>query len=135
MWYQGSNAEKTITGIGHAVSTDGGITWTRDPDPVLIASQPGTWDAERIFYPTVTQNAKGELYIWYHARRVNMDTIPFKIGIAFWDVNFFPTATPTFVPGFTPTPTPTDPVIPADAETCRQGTNACVFLPAVSNNP
>lgn len=131
MWYQGSNADLSITGIGHAVSTDGGITWIRDQDPVLIGAAVGEWDAERVFYPTVTKNAKGELFLWYHARRRNMDTIPFKLGVAFWDVNFFPTATPTPRPGEAFTPTPTDPSIPVDRETCEQGTNVCVFLPSV----
>ncbi|MBE2236364.1 MAG: hypothetical protein IAE81_01150 [Caldilineaceae bacterium] len=131
MWYQGSNADKSITGIGHATSTDG-ITWTKDPaNPLLLGSPLGEWDAERVFYPTVAENAKGELYMWYHARRRNMDTIPFKLGVAFWDINFFPTPTPTFAPNITPTPTPTDPVLPADPETCKQGSNACLYLPAV----
>lgn len=137
MWYQGSNADKSITGIGHATSTDGGITWVKDPaNPLLVGAPLGEWDAERVFYPTVTQNAEGQLFMWYHARRRNMDTIPFKLGVAFWDINFVPTATPTLAPGAaTPTPTPTDPSLPPDSETCRQGSNVCVYAPVVQQPP
>lgn len=137
MWYQGSNADKSITGIGHATSTDGGLTWVKDPaNPLLVGASIGGWDAERVFYPTVAKDtAKNQLYMWYHARRRNMDTIPFKLGVAFWDINFFPTATPTFVPGTMPTATPTDPSLPPDAETCKQGSNACVYMPVVQRPP
>jgi sucrose-6-phosphate hydrolase SacC (GH32 family) len=132
MWYQGSNADKSITGIGHATSTDGGITWVKDPaNPLLVGAALGDWDAERVFYPTVVQDAQGRLFMWYHARRRNMDTIPFKLGVAFWDVNFNPTATPILPPGMTPSPTPTDPSLPADVETCKQGSNACLYMPVV----
>lgn len=135
MWYQGSNGDKTYTGIGHATSQDG-ITWQKDAaNPLLIGENTGIWDAERVFYPTVAEDADGNRYLWYHARRVNMDTIPFKLGLAFYDFTKQPTPTPTPLPGITPTPTPTDPVIPADSDTCRQGTNHCLFMSSIRRGP
>ena len=66
MWYQGSNADKSITGIGHATSTDG-ITWLKDAaNPLVLGSPLGEWDAERVFYPTVAENAQGELLSLIH---------------------------------------------------------------------
>lgn len=131
MWYQGSDGNKSYTGIGHATSTNG-VDWQKDgANPLMVGESLGVWDAERVFYPTVAEDADGNRYLWYHARRENMDTLPFKLGLAFYDFTKQPTPTPTPLPGITPTATPTDPVIPADGDTCRQGSNSCLFLPSV----
>src|SRR5690606_36528071 len=131
MWYQGSDGNKSYTGIGHATSTNG-VDWQKDgANPLMVGESLGVWDAERVFYPTVAEDALGRRYLWYHARRETMDTLPFKLGLAFYDFTKQPTPTPTPLPGITPTATPTDPVIPADGDTCRQGSNSCLFLPSV----
>ena len=112
MYYQGSNIDQTVTGIGRAWSDDGGKTWTKDPDnPLLQGSGAGAWDFNRLFYPSATVNSKGELYLWFHARSRNSDLTPFKLGMAFGadTTPIPPTATPTLAPGVTPSPTPADP--------------------------
>ncbi len=48
--------------IGHATSTDAGITWARDPDPVLEASEP--WEGYQVYWPTVV-NHGGSYHMWY----------------------------------------------------------------------
>ncbi|GIK72167.1 MAG: hypothetical protein BroJett021_11550 [Chloroflexota bacterium] len=112
MYYQGSNIDQTLTGIGRAWSTDGGKTWTKDPNnPLLRGSGAGAWDFNRLYYPSATVNNRGELYLWFHARSRNSDLTPFKLGLAFGEnaTPIPPTATPTLAPGVTPSPTPSDP--------------------------
>jgi len=112
MYYQGSNLDQTLTGIGRAWSTDGGKSWVKDPNnPLLVGSPAGAWDYNRIFYPSATLNNRGELYLWFHARSRNSDLTPFKIGLAFGEnaTPIAPTATPTLAPNATPSPTPADP--------------------------
>jgi predicted GH43/DUF377 family glycosyl hydrolase len=112
MFYQGSNLDQTRTGIGRAWSTDGGKTWTKDPNNPLITGSPaGSWDFNRVFYPSAVLNPDGSIYLWYHARSRNSDLTPFKLGLVFGDNApiIYPTPTPTLPPGVTPTPTPSDP--------------------------
>lgn len=113
MYYQGSNRDLTRSGIGRAVSTDGGKTWVKDgANPLLEGSATaGAWDLNRLFYPSVVQNGAGDLYMWFHARSRNSDLTPFKLGVAFGEnvPIIMPTPTPTLLPGVTPTPTPGDP--------------------------
>ena len=64
MWYtafQGGFSGGTWR-IGHASSTDGGITWTKGPTPVLEASQP--WEGNKIYFPTVVRYGD-RFAMWY----------------------------------------------------------------------
>lgn len=112
MFYQGSNLDQTRTSIGRTWSTDGGKTWTKHPDNPLITGSPaGSWDFNRVFYPSAVLNPDGSIYLWYHARSRNSDLTPFKLGLVFGDNApiIYPTPTPTLPLGVTPTPTPPDP--------------------------
>jgi len=52
--------------IGHASSTNGGLTWVQEPDaPVLEASEP--WEGDVVYWPTVVRHG-GSYHMWYTAR-------------------------------------------------------------------
>lgn len=62
MWYTAGPDTGTIQ-IGHATSTDGGITWTRSSsDPVVPAD--GSQDAVWAYFPEVHYE-NGTFYMWY----------------------------------------------------------------------
>jgi len=64
MWYfafQGGYLGGTWR-IGHARSTDGGYSWTKDPDPVLEASEP--WEGNKVYSPTVVRYGD-RFAMWY----------------------------------------------------------------------
>jgi hypothetical protein len=49
--------------IGHARSTDGGLSWVQEPDaPVLEASEP--WEGSTLYWPTVVLDG-GCYHMWY----------------------------------------------------------------------
>ncbi len=61
MWYSVGGGK---TNIGFAASLDG-IDWTRSLDnPVLTIGDPGSWDEQHIFAPTVVKNS-GLYHMWY----------------------------------------------------------------------
>jgi len=68
MWY-GATGNKTNWRIGYATSTDG-VTWTKDPEPVLTADSP--WENVRgragVGNPAVLLE-NGIYHMWYHADR------------------------------------------------------------------
>jgi predicted GH43/DUF377 family glycosyl hydrolase len=64
MWYtafQGSYSVGTWR-IGHAHSTDGGLTWTKETSWVLEGSEP--WEGNKVFFPTVVRSGD-RLAMWY----------------------------------------------------------------------
>jgi hypothetical protein len=65
MWYvafQGGYLDGTWR-IGHARSTDGGITWNKEPDtPVLEAKEP--WEGNKAYQPTVVRYGD-RFAMWY----------------------------------------------------------------------
>ena len=67
MWYTG----KDVTGkssrsmIGHTTSIDG-ITWERNPNPVLVATYP--WENDSVMCPFVLYEESKRIYrMWYSA--------------------------------------------------------------------
>ncbi len=63
MWYSGDDG--THNRIGHATSPDG-ITWAKDTlNPVLDVGPAGSWDDERVMFPTVVFNGS-MFHIWYY---------------------------------------------------------------------
>ncbi len=68
MWYHGHDGSSLR--IGYAWSTDGGITWTKHPNPVLGVGPPGSWDDRNVGHPTVFFD--GLTYqMWFHGNRDN----------------------------------------------------------------
>jgi predicted GH43/DUF377 family glycosyl hydrolase len=67
MWYTAVKNEVLPWGtwrIGHASSTDGGIGWSKHPDPVLVGSEP--WEGNHVYVPKVVPNNQG-FAMWYTA--------------------------------------------------------------------
>ena len=63
MWYYAYN-DNWESAIGHATSPDG-ITWTKDSaNPVLTTGPSGSWDSQRILFPSVIKNSTG-YEMWY----------------------------------------------------------------------
>ncbi|MFA5868063.1 MAG: DUF2341 domain-containing protein [Actinomycetota bacterium] len=61
MWYSGHDGANWR--IGYAESTDG-VTWTKNPNPVLDLGGFGSWDDNAVYYPTVVKD--GATYkMWY----------------------------------------------------------------------
>jgi hypothetical protein len=50
--------------IGHARSTDGGLSWDKDPIPVLEGTEP--WEGNNVYYPTVVRYGD-RFAMWYTA--------------------------------------------------------------------
>lgn len=76
MWYQGGKTvgDSTRTAFGHATSTDG-VRWTKDPaNPVKAPGAAGTWDADRIYFPTVWRDC-GALRMWFHGNATPNGTL------------------------------------------------------------
>ena len=66
MWYSGDNGKGFNTvgfSIGYATSTDG-ISWTKNPNPVLMPGAAGSWDSEQVSAGFVLKNASAYL-LWY----------------------------------------------------------------------
>ncbi len=63
MWYTGGSGDTWAGawGIGHSTSADG-LVWTRDPNPVLVASEP--WEESKVYFPEVVLYG-GSLHMWY----------------------------------------------------------------------
>ncbi|KPL11191.1 MAG: hypothetical protein AMS26_20540, partial [Bacteroides sp. SM23_62] len=67
MWYAGSNTTGEGGGIGHAFSTDDGLTWTGNPEnPVLNTGPEGSWDENHIYFPLVIYDETNSIFhMWY----------------------------------------------------------------------
>lgn len=61
MWYDGSNRFNRY--IGYASSSDG-ITWNKEPDPVLLIGASGTWEDKSLYYPAVLFD-QNKYKMWY----------------------------------------------------------------------
>jgi N-acetylneuraminic acid mutarotase len=66
MWYGGFSAAGE-SGIGHAFSTDDGLTWTRNPEnPVLNTGPEGSWDEDHVYFPLVIYDETNSIFhLWY----------------------------------------------------------------------
>jgi|GEM_PF-1514651 len=69
MWFTAIDPQGGTWGtwsIGHARSTDGGLTWVKDPDdaPVLDRGEPGAWDSTAVYNPEVVPYGHG-FAMWY----------------------------------------------------------------------
>ena len=67
MWYTGKDVtgKSSVSMIGHATSVDG-ITWERDPLPVLLATYP--WENDNVMCPFVLYEESNRIYrMWYSA--------------------------------------------------------------------
>ncbi|MFQ5631974.1 MAG: hypothetical protein ACE5I1_24655, partial [bacterium] len=63
MYYMGST-NGFDDKIGLATSTDG-ITWQKYAgNPIIMPSEPGSWDTERVYHPTAFYDGQ-TFYIWY----------------------------------------------------------------------
>ncbi|MCU0304831.1 MAG: hypothetical protein MUC56_12330 [Thermoanaerobaculales bacterium] len=78
MWYTGGSGDTWAGawGIGHATSADG-LGWTRDPSPVLVASEP--WEEDKVYYPEVVVYG-GSLHMWYGG--LDMSPVTSSVGYA-----------------------------------------------------
>ena len=63
MWYSGT-ARWPYFHIGHATSTDGGITWTKDGSNPIITRTAVSWDENEQYAPSVIQNG-GNFEMFY----------------------------------------------------------------------
>lgn len=82
-------AQMNATNAIHAgTSTDGGISWTWDDDPIL-APVSGTWTATGIYrpYPVLHENGT-HMRIWYSGRS---DMLGWRIGYAEVPLSLWPT--------------------------------------------
>lgn len=62
LWYHGSDG--SVFSIGYATSTNG-IDWVKyAANPVLGPADPGNWDGDLVFFPTVVTDS-GHLSMWY----------------------------------------------------------------------
>ena len=67
MWYTGKDVteESSVSMIGHATSNDG-ITWIRNPLPVLAATY--SWEHDSVMCPFVLYDERKRIYrMWYSA--------------------------------------------------------------------
>ena len=55
MWYSGT-ANWPYFAIGHATSSDGGVTWTKDASNPVLTPTSGSWDAIETYAPSVVMN-------------------------------------------------------------------------------
>jgi len=76
MWYAGFDGVAWRTGL--AVSKDG-ITWSKEPDPVLDIGQEGEFDGKTLLKPTVIKD--GDIYRMAYAA-VGDDTWTMRLGLA-----------------------------------------------------
>ena len=78
MWYMALKESWYPIRICYATSTDGGLTWTKHPDPVLV---PGTaqWESFGVAVPLVLKEAEG--YVMYYSGLSSSGIIT-KIGRA-----------------------------------------------------
>jgi len=63
MWYTGASSGSFPFYIGYGTSVNGGITWTKYPNPV-VSPTPGTWDASASLKPSVIL-IQSEYKMWY----------------------------------------------------------------------
>jgi len=63
MWYSGRKSSFGVISIGYAWSTDGGLSWTKHPSPVVTPAQ--TWETQAVWQPYVILD--GSLFrMWYN---------------------------------------------------------------------
>jgi len=64
--------------VGHARSSDGGLTWEQEPDaPILEATEP--WEGSALLWPTVVLHG-GSYHMWYAG--LVMDPASVELGYA-----------------------------------------------------
>lgn len=63
MYYGGEDQTTHLRQIGLATSTDG-LTWTRNPNPVLTPGAPGSFDSLEVQYPSVVYDGS-TYHMWY----------------------------------------------------------------------
>jgi predicted GH43/DUF377 family glycosyl hydrolase len=72
MWYTGYDGGSGGAKTGYAYSTDGGINWTRNTNPVLEGGAPGSWDAVTTFQPSVLKDDT-TYHMWYCGHDGSLD--------------------------------------------------------------
>ena len=83
MWYSGDNGTIEAGGgsIGYATSNDG-VSWTKNPDPVLTPGVAGAWDSFLVYAGFVLKNASTYL-MWYEGAQLKSGGSCCKFGIGF----------------------------------------------------
>jgi len=80
MWYTGRN-NVDVRCLGHATSSDGGLSWTKDPRNPVLRAGPSLWDSEIIEGGSVLLVGK-TLHLWYCGARYPSATYYWHIGHA-----------------------------------------------------
>jgi len=83
MWYGGADWDGSVFNgsVGHAKSNDG-ISWTKDPDPVLNPSTyPAAWDPTSVSNPYVVFD-ETIYHMWYTGGEETTSTVDLSIGYA-----------------------------------------------------
>ena len=63
MWYSGRKNSFGVISIGYAWSTNGGVSWTKHPSPIMAPTQ--AWEAQSVWQPSVV--LEDTLYkMWYN---------------------------------------------------------------------
>ncbi len=79
MYYEGRVGDAGSLGLA---TSDDGVTWTRETDPVLTPGGAGAWDDAFVGQPTVVwDEAAGQWRLWY----LGSDGSRFRIGYAWSD--------------------------------------------------
>jgi hypothetical protein len=66
MWYSGSNGTGFDWSVGYASSSDGGIHWTKHPNPVVPVGPSGSWDDTYVGQSSVIFNNDSTIFkMWY----------------------------------------------------------------------
>jgi predicted GH43/DUF377 family glycosyl hydrolase len=81
LWYTGYKRVSGIRRIGLASSADGGRTWSKERNAVLVPGPAGSWDADLVEAGRVMQ-VGGALHMWYGGVRSPSETHLWRIGHA-----------------------------------------------------
>lgn len=129
MWYQGYHTGTDSRYIGHAFSSDG-VVWDKDGLNPVVGLEPGRWDSNSLYYPSVLTSLSGQRIMYYTGDPTAGGLQ--QIGLVLLDPNAQPTPLPTF-PTETPYPgsTPTPVLTPVPVECGPEFSKECVFMPVI----